>query len=215
MSRATLEDIAEAAGVTRGAFYWHFRNKADLFQAMMQRVMLPLEDMRATSAGDDDPLAQIRACALAVLLETVVNEHRRRVFEIIYHKCEYVDDMAQLRERHLQGRAECLAYVEGRFRSASEKGLLKGSVDPRRAAVAMHAMIDGLLSNWVLDPCYLPLETDAAHVVDGFLNGLRAGSGAEKAVSQPVTTVRRRGVAVATTKSAKSLPASRAAGSDK
>ena len=43
VSRTSLEQVARAAGVTRGAVYWHFRNKADLFNAMMNRVTLPLE----------------------------------------------------------------------------------------------------------------------------------------------------------------------------
>ena len=30
-----LQEVAETAGVTRGAVYWHFRDKADLFNAMM------------------------------------------------------------------------------------------------------------------------------------------------------------------------------------
>ena len=43
VSRASLGDIAQAAGATRGAIYWHFKDKADLFNAMMDRVTLPLE----------------------------------------------------------------------------------------------------------------------------------------------------------------------------
>ena len=43
VSRASLSDIAQAAGATRGAIYWHFKDKLDLFGAMMDRVTLPLE----------------------------------------------------------------------------------------------------------------------------------------------------------------------------
>ena len=43
VSRTTLQDIALHAGATRGAVYWHFKDKADLFDAMMERVTLPLE----------------------------------------------------------------------------------------------------------------------------------------------------------------------------
>src|SRR3546814_20198970 len=39
-SRTSLEEIARAAGVTRGAVYWHFRNKVDLFEAMQDRVKI-------------------------------------------------------------------------------------------------------------------------------------------------------------------------------
>ena len=43
VSRASLSDIAQAAGATRGAIYWQFKDKMDLFNAMMDRVALPLE----------------------------------------------------------------------------------------------------------------------------------------------------------------------------
>lgn len=37
VSQAGLEVIAEKAGVTRGAVYWHFKNKADIFEALQDR----------------------------------------------------------------------------------------------------------------------------------------------------------------------------------
>ncbi len=43
VAATSLQEIAQAAGLTRGAIYWHFQNKADVFAAMMQRVVLPLE----------------------------------------------------------------------------------------------------------------------------------------------------------------------------
>ncbi|MGN1056456.1 MAG: TetR family transcriptional regulator, partial [Comamonas sp.] len=38
---ASLADIAQAASLTRGAIYWHFKDKADLFDALMKRTTLP------------------------------------------------------------------------------------------------------------------------------------------------------------------------------
>jgi TetR/AcrR family acrAB operon transcriptional repressor len=34
VTRATLGAVASAAGVTRGALYWHFRDKDELFAAL-------------------------------------------------------------------------------------------------------------------------------------------------------------------------------------
>ena len=43
LSRTSLQDIASAAGVTRGAIYWHFRDKRELFDSLMERALLPFE----------------------------------------------------------------------------------------------------------------------------------------------------------------------------
>src|SRR5262245_13542624 len=69
VSRTSLEDIAHAAGVTRGAIYWHFKDKSDLFAAMVNRVTLPMEAMVARSSDDAvaDPLASLKECAVSVL----------------------------------------------------------------------------------------------------------------------------------------------------
>ena len=175
VSHTSLADIAAAAGVTRGAIYWHFKNKADLFDAMMNRVVLPMEEMtaRAADAGLEDPVAHVRACALNVL-ERVVNDPQcRRVFEICSHKCEYVDEMSQVRDRHIEGRNQCVGYIESGLRNAAAKGLLAPGVDPRRAAVGLHALVDGLIMNWILDPGYLPLRKEAGRLIDFYLDGLR------------------------------------------
>ena len=42
VSRTSLQEIAKDAGLTRGAIYWHFENKGELFHAMMERVTLPM-----------------------------------------------------------------------------------------------------------------------------------------------------------------------------
>mgnify|MGYP003694060425 CR=1 FL=1 len=63
VARTSLAEVAASAGVTRGAVYWHFRDKAELFEALCERVQLPMEAMLA-SAGEirqKDPLGALRA----------------------------------------------------------------------------------------------------------------------------------------------------------
>ena len=185
-SRPSLEDIAAAAGVTRGAIYWHFRNKADLFAAMLARVTLPMEEM-VERAGDDaqaDPLGYVRRCMVTVLRKTTDDAQTRRVFEIVCHKCEYVDEMAKVRDRYVEMRADCLGEIERGVRNAIRRGLLPDGVNARSAAVGLHALVDGLISNWLLDPKYFPLAREAERMVDQYLAGLgtrpqrAAGAGA-------------------------------------
>jgi len=176
VSRTSLNEIAEAAGVTRGAIYWHFKNKADLFDAMMERVTLPVEEMtgRAGDNSINDPLGYVRACALNILNRVATDPQCQRVFEIVSHKCEYVDEMAPVHERHIEGRAQCLKRIEQGIRNAISKKQLPSGVDPRSVAVGLHALIDGLICNWVLDHDYFPLADQAEMLIDTFIAGLKA-----------------------------------------
>jgi TetR/AcrR family transcriptional regulator, acrAB operon repressor len=176
VSNTSLAQLAEVAGVTRGAIYWHFKNKADLFDAMMSRVVLPMEEMAARAGDDDlaDPLAYVRDCALNILRHLTSDAQCQRVFEICCHKVEYVDEMVQVRRRHVEARNNCLRHMERAFRNAAKKGLLARTINPRLAAVGLHALVDGLIVNWVLDPAYLALARDAKMLVDQYLDRVRA-----------------------------------------
>lgn len=175
VSHTTLADIAKAAGVTRGAIYWHFKNKVDLFQAMMDRVLLPMEQGQNSSPSEsDDPLGAVRQCALAVLQSVSSDAQSQRVFDIVCHKVEYIDEMSALRERHIECRADFLKQLERGFRQAAKQGLIVTSVPPRHAAVGLHALVDGLIMNWVLEPSYFPLAKSAGAMVDRYIDSLRS-----------------------------------------
>ncbi len=186
VSRTSLAEIAETAGLTRGAIYWHFKNKLDLFNAMMERVTLPMEEMTEgfVDAELADPVAHIRERAIAVLKDLDRNPRMQRVFDIMSHKCEYVDDMAPLRDRHLECRSECVSNIEDGFRNAIKKGALPKSVDPRLAAIGLHALIDGMIMNWLLDPAYFSFKRDAETMVDHYLRGLAGAPAAAKPVTK-------------------------------
>ncbi|WP_310673256.1 TetR family transcriptional regulator, partial [Burkholderia multivorans] len=61
VSHTSLADIAQHAGVTRGAIYWHFANKSDLFDAMFDRVLLPIDELKRmpADAPGSNPLEKV------------------------------------------------------------------------------------------------------------------------------------------------------------
>ena len=174
VSRTSLAAIAEAAGVTRGAIYWHFKDKIDLFDAMMQRITLPIEEMLNDYAPLklDDPMAYIRNAALNVLRRTAMDAQRQRVFEIVMFKCEFVDEMDEMRIRMATARSGCLSDIENALRAAKRKGQLPKSANQRRAAIGLHALIDGLIANWVIDPKQFALMREAPQIIEFYLRGL-------------------------------------------
>ena len=174
VSNASLEEIAAAADVTRGAIYWHFKDKAELFDAMMQRVVLPVDEMLESAAGctESDPLALLRRATVDVLLRTARDARTQRIFDIAYHKCEYVGDATGVRERHVASQQQCLKTIEAGFRACVAAGQLPKSVSPQEAAIGALSLVSGLIANWVLAPRTFSLEKHAQSIVDTYFRGL-------------------------------------------
>ncbi|HEX2543825.1 MAG TPA: TetR family transcriptional regulator [Ramlibacter sp.] len=170
----SLNDIATAAGTTRGAIYWHFRDKADLFNAMMDRVAMPLQ--RALSlveaAPDEDPLPGLKRSLKQALRQTVTDPQTRRVFEVATHKVEYVDSLCAVRMRHLQLRDEWMARFRHMLLKSAAARSVRLALPATVAARGLQALVDGMIQNWLLDPDAFDLEASGMKAVDAYLRGL-------------------------------------------
>ncbi len=174
VSRTSLQEIAKAAGVTRGAVYWHFKDKADLFNAMMARTTLPMEDaLKAVDVQQGlQPLVQLKAAMADALHRIALDPRTQRVFDIATLKVEYVDDLMGVRTRHLDVHTSCRRHIEAAFRRAQALGQLPGHAEPRTMAVGYLGLINGLIHNWMLDPGQFDLLEAASRSVDAYLLGL-------------------------------------------
>jgi TetR/AcrR family transcriptional regulator, acrAB operon repressor len=174
VGHTSLAEIAAAAGVTRGAIYWHFENKVDLFDAMIQRVFDPLEAQlsEVQTHPTENPIDALRRLTI-YFIDRVANDPRyMRVLEISWHKCEYVGDMAKIRDSHLECGNRYLSILEEGFRLARERGFVSTRADARQAAVGLMAVVDGLIVNWTLDRELFPLASYGPAIVDAYLAGV-------------------------------------------
>ena len=175
VTRTSLSEVATAAGMTRGAVYWHFKDKADLFRAMCDRATLPLDAMfeRAGEAALADPLGTLRALSIGALQNLARDPRAQKVFEIVFHKSELVDELADLATAHRQERCACLAQIEDIMRRSIEVGQLPADLDPMLATQGLHALMVGIMHEWVLDPSAYDLNSAAPALIDTYLAGLR------------------------------------------
>lgn len=172
----TLNDIATAAGLTRGAVYWHFQNKTDLIHALWDQAALPLHESFAEleQSMPDDPLARIQIKSTTVLTQVVRDARARNLLRIVLLQCEYVDEPGGLRDGYLSKRAECLGKITEEFRRAIAQGQLPANVDERFAAIGLMALIDGLCFHWLMNPTLFSLEDKAENYIRVYLKGLSA-----------------------------------------
>ncbi len=175
VSRTSLAEIAGAAGVTRGAIYWHFENKVALFQAMLERMHLPLEELALASENEDEPnpLGYMRELLIHLLQRVERDPQSRRIGEILRYKCEYTDDLGDLRQQMQHAHLDCDERITKSLRNAVSKAQLPSDLDCHRAAICVHAYIEGLQANWLLAPGGLALAEQAHNLVDALFDMLR------------------------------------------
>ncbi|EKE80912.1 TetR family transcriptional regulator [Idiomarina xiamenensis] len=176
VTNTSMMQVAEAAGVTRGAIYHHFKNKLDLIESLMERVRLPVDEMRGCGEQvDDNPLHEI-VCRSKQFIHQVENDpNTQALVSILFHKCEYIDDVLPIKVHHLRGRNECIEEVQQLFVKAIKQGRLPDSVDPRSAVLGLFGLIDGLMYNWLLDPSFFSLTGEANIAIKRYLTGLEQG----------------------------------------
>ncbi|HVO87021.1 MAG TPA: TetR family transcriptional regulator [Casimicrobiaceae bacterium] len=175
VSRASLAEVAAAAGVTRGAIYWHFRDKSDLLEALCARATMPLEAVitRIRENLQDDPLACLRAIGIEALTRLATDPRSRAIYEILSNRAELTDELTAVGSRTEQERCDCVANVEGLVRRAIEIGQLDADVDAAQAARVLHAYLGGIMRDWVDDPQTYDLAEAAPAMIDVILAGLR------------------------------------------
>jgi TetR/AcrR family acrAB operon transcriptional repressor len=172
----TLAEVAAEAGVTRGAIYWHFRDKGELFGAMCERTMMPLDAALACAAqtAQTDPLGALRALALDAFGRLSSDPRAHAVFEIMFHKCEQVGDIVHAATTAVPDRHACLSHVEKLIVQAVRAGQLPSDTDTLLAAHMMNAYVVGVMHQWVRDPAAYDLRRAGQAVIDTFITGLRA-----------------------------------------
>lgn len=174
VTQTSMMQVAEKAGVTRGAIYHHFENKMDLIEYLMGRVTLPFDEMREQVAegSEFDPLIEVKQRSKEFIRRVQDDDQVRSLASILLHKCEYIDEVNPIKLRHISGRNECITDVEKLFETAIKQGSLPPSVNSRVAVIGLFSLVDGLIYNWLLAPDYFHLVEYGSQAIDSYVNGL-------------------------------------------
>ena len=156
VSRSTLDEIACAAGVTRGAVYWHFQNKPELFFAMREQSEMPFLSRPVAQFLDDEtvgnPLEAIEAALLKILDLVQSDEAVRITLEILVLRCEYVDDFAPVLGILVGSHERLLKKLEGAYRRAARRGFMRRGLKPDVLALETLVFVSGLIHRWLAVP---------------------------------------------------------------
>lgn len=179
VSGTTLTDVAQKAGVTRGAIYWHFDNKEDLLRSLRDEAVLPYQQLAnlGERAGEPDPLGKLQAMLRTVLTDVAENPSTRQVFQIWLDRGKLgSEDRNETSFEEEKRRVEAIQRTESILRNAVRKGQLPANFDVRLGAVAVFTFIDGMVMAMLLAPESCNIKDDIIRITDAFFHMLHAGN---------------------------------------
>lgn len=149
---SSLDQVAARAGVTRGAIYWHFGTKAELFFALVEEFRVRLLSRLKAPVGQVDPLEHLRQQWQQLLQSLQEDRSLREVAEIVLFRCEYVGPFAAMEERLLELRSACLAAIAQCYAAAQERHALRPGLEPQALARDTCHCLASLLADWLRQP---------------------------------------------------------------
>lgn len=175
VSNTTLTDIADAAGVTRGAVYWHFSSKSELFNAMWQE-QIPLRDLihhklKQTECGN--PLLDLRNKFVLGLQYIAETPRQRALMQILYHKCEFNSDMMseyEIRKKIGFG----YDSVRDILQECVRNQILPKDTNIEIILIVLYSAFSGLIKNWLMAPQQFDLYQQAPLLVDNLMSAVCA-----------------------------------------
>jgi TetR/AcrR family acrAB operon transcriptional repressor len=154
ISKTTLEQVARAARVTRGAIYWHFADKQALLRAIRDDVSLPLvdqSDFTLLKSNGTEPLSRVERFLSDLLLAVEGDEHTRAVFALMSFRCEYVGALAEELAEYVRKNQRLCNALTRTYRQAQRQGAGLNGLSPRLAALDTLVFLAGLLRMRLLD----------------------------------------------------------------
>ena len=178
---ATLEKISRAAGVTRGAFYWHFRDKHDLLLAMNSRYAPPQKQviLAAADDGHEDPLHLLEEKGIEMLALFENDPRQQRMFQIMQGFTPSSEDT----DWQEQTDNEMFIAITRLTGHARDDGSLSNDFTPQEASVMLMATMSGIIGEWLRSGKAFALQATGTKILRSQIGLLRRKEEDDKATS--------------------------------
>ena len=176
MNAATMQEIADEAGVAKGTIYLYFRDRDDLVEKAFESAM---NDLHARVDEALETGGTFEQKFRAVLAAQIGFFQANREFFRLYISLRYPEGSAQQQRRQkrhcqpqYQSRVERIATV---LREAMDRGEIR-QMDPMRLALFIIEGSSAVIIERVLDEAPPPEEADIELIAGTILGGIRSGA---------------------------------------
>lgn len=171
-----MSDIAKEAGVTRGAIYWHFKNKSDLFMEIHNLVVKEIEIIVSSSITQGITLKDRTFSILNNLILRYSRDKKLRQMNKVLYLNQAVFEMKEFRENHINYHKSKEQFFTDLIKKATGKDIdIKSDRNVMVEFLSVVAYMQGILEMIIYqEESGLPKleEKDISQLVNILLDGL-------------------------------------------
>ena len=144
-SNASLTEIAANVGLTKGALYWHFRNKNDLLLRLVEETCKIGEDGVKNAFDAPDSTGKLRMYYKGALSRITKDDRHKKIHKIMQKRDEWPEDIQESVWRIIKSSLEReKAMVEKFILKGQEEGRFRKDLSPKALAVLISSIFHGL-----------------------------------------------------------------------
>lgn len=175
---SSLQQVAEAVGLTRGAIYWHFTNKKQLLQALMLRAP-SREQSNDSKDKDDEPASALMQLAMAPLERLRLSTPVRQALDLPTEAGLSVDAVAMGYKMYGEQRALLLQELHLACENVYRQRGIEAGPSSIDAARGLTWLIEGLMWRWTRDPGAFDLLGVGNLAISAYLQGMDSPGGSQ------------------------------------
>jgi len=157
-SHTTLAMIADEAGFSRGPIYWHFKNKDELYQAVIEFSQKPLEQLVEQTRGlAEQPLAAFEHFISEWFRLLLEDRWYRQSFEILLNKTEFTEQIADTLKRERKLTRDIVQLLQ-QVMEAAGPAAASAIGDPHARALFVYSSLMGITHSWLFSPRLFSLK---------------------------------------------------------
>ena len=171
----TLQDIAREAQVTRGAIYWHFGSKAELYNTLIREYSSRGDRIMQQAVSEGGTLLEILRRVFIRMLHAIEEDNElRAMIELQLFKTGLAAELEEGRQQQVQAGVGLVKMMTGIMHQGIQTGLLRSDLEPIEIARAYLAMQNGLIQLWLTAPDQFSLKHSSEAFADILMAGIQA-----------------------------------------
>ena len=170
----SIDDISQAAKLTRGALYHYFQSKADLYNTLVEEVSARGANIVQESVAEGGTFTEIlKRIFVRQLTYIEENKEARAVMELALFKTGAHPELQSGRERQIQGGKAMIDGIAQAMQVGISSGELRNDISPKEMALSFLAFQNGVIQLWLASPKSFSLKGSAGTFADVLIQGLK------------------------------------------